>query len=254
MKRSTLFLTLLGIGVSTVASIIVFASDHDDGEIDLKGRSLNLTDLYVFKESDQTGNTADSGNIVLVMNSNPRSMPGQQYFFSTQARYEFHVSRVSGRDVAPSGSDDVILRATFGAPDANQRQPITITAIKDGASYVASRDSGGNALTTTSLADSAANTLKTFSFSLAGQNVAVFAGLRQDPFFFDVEGFFLARATLLSGQQPPMNGPNAFPRPVGTAHDFTLGYNVNSLVLRVTKNLLGGGDVYDVWQTISIPQ
>lgn len=52
-------------------------SDHDDGEVDTKGRNLNLTDLFVFREIDQNSQ-ASSGDLVLIMNTNPRSLARQQ--------------------------------------------------------------------------------------------------------------------------------------------------------------------------------
>ena len=62
------------------------ASDHDDGENDNKARALNITDVYAFREDWQTGNAGDSGNLIVIMNTNPRSMARQQYYFSTNAR------------------------------------------------------------------------------------------------------------------------------------------------------------------------
>ncbi len=46
--RKKLLLALLTAGICLAAG--VQASDHDDGESDLKARALNLTDVYLFKE------------------------------------------------------------------------------------------------------------------------------------------------------------------------------------------------------------
>ena len=67
-----------GLGLFTVQ-----ASDHDDGELDLKGRALNLTDVYAFREDSQTGNPFDQNNLILVMNTHPRSLARQQYYYYT---------------------------------------------------------------------------------------------------------------------------------------------------------------------------
>ena len=87
--KSLLVITLLfaGTGGILTATNFVNASDHDDGEVDTKGRNLNLTDLYVFREKDQNPQ-ASANDLVLVMNTNPRSLARQQYFFSTRARYQ----------------------------------------------------------------------------------------------------------------------------------------------------------------------
>src|SRR5688500_18723969 len=111
--------------LSTAGVIVVRASDHDDGEFDEKGRSYALTDLYVFREDWHSGVAGDSANLILVMNTSPRSLPQQQYYFSTKARYEFHIKRVGDRTVAYTSGEDVLLRFTFSAPDTEKKQGIT---------------------------------------------------------------------------------------------------------------------------------
>ena len=219
------------------------ASDHDDGETDLKSRSLNLTDLYVFREGDQTGAGADNQNLVFVMNTNPRSVARQQYYFSTNARYEFHVTRRASRTDAVTGQDDVTLRFQFGAPDALNRQAITLTAIRDGQSLTA--DAG----LTTPLATASVPLAN--DVPIGGSALTVFAGLREDPFFFDVEAFFRVRAALRG------EGPAAGFRDLDNAVDFAKGYNVNAIVVRVPIAFLAGSSgatTFDVWETVSIPQ
>ncbi|MDL1872214.1 DUF4331 domain-containing protein [Deltaproteobacteria bacterium PRO3] len=223
------------------------ASDHDDGETDLKSRSLNLTDLYVFREGDQSGVEADNANLIFVMNTNPRSLARQQYYFSAQARYEFHVTRRATRDDPVTGMEDVLLRLEFGAPDASGRQPVTLTAVRDGQTLTLTRTAGGMPIQTTLLGDAAPieNEL-----NVGGDSLTLFAGLREDPFFFDVEAFFRVRAGALG------LGPAVGFRPPAEAIDFAKGYNVNAIVLRIPIAFLAGdsgAQVFDVWETISIP-
>ena len=223
-----------------------YGSDHDDGELDLKGRALNLTDLYVFREDSQTANPGDSGNMILIMNLNPRSMPGQEYFFSTRARYEFHLTRnqADQKTVRPTGRDDITFRFSFGAPDAAGKQAINFTAITNNNEYVS------NSGMTTPLGNSKAGNITTNQLIANGSTFGVFAGLREDPFFFDVEQFFKVRAQALSTQTFLGFLPS------GDAKDFTHNYNVLSIVMRVPINFLQNGDatntIFDVWETISI--
>src|ERR1051326_7178925 len=107
------------------------ASDHDDGETDKKARSLNLTDLYVFRENDQDSGAA-AGSLALIMCTNPRSVARQQYYFSSNARYEFHLTQRASKTAPVTGADDVTLRFEFGPPDASSQQAMTITAIRNG--------------------------------------------------------------------------------------------------------------------------
>ena len=179
-KRS-IILGGISIGIILAATSLpqyLMASDHDDGEVDAKGRNLNLTDLYAFREKDQNPNAKD-GDLVLVMNSNPRSIARQQYFFSTNARYEFKLTRVADKEATPTGKEDVTLRFEFGAPDNQNQQPMKLTVIKDG-----KETSAGNLRTTPlNSAQPVVNQL-----SANGSKINIFAGLREDPFFFDEIG------------------------------------------------------------------
>ncbi|NEP15829.1 MAG: DUF4331 domain-containing protein [Leptolyngbya sp. SIO4C1] len=215
------------------------ASDHDDGEVDTKGRNLNLTDLYVFREGDQNP-SASTDDLVLIMNTNPRSVARQQYYFSTNARYEFHISQTSDKDAPATGQADMTLRFEFDAPNRRQEQRMTVTAIRHGETDTARAK-------TTPLTDGSPNVRHV---SLDGERLSVFAGLREDPFFFDVEQFFRVRAGAAG------LGPAVGFRSPEQAVDFTTGYNVNTIAVRVPKAFLQGSDdasVFDIWTTVSVP-
>ena len=106
-------LPIVIVGMMSVPKTVV-ASDHDDGETSTKGRNVNLTDLYVFREKDQNSAAKDD-DLVFVMNTNPRSVARQQYYFSNNAQYKFHISRVANKDDIPTGKEDVTLQFEFGA-------------------------------------------------------------------------------------------------------------------------------------------
>lgn len=233
--------TLLGLALITgVSAMNLRASDHDDGETELKGRNLNLTDLYVFREKDQNPNAAD-GNLVFIMNTNPRSVARQQYYFSTKARYTFNVTRVANKDATPTGKPDVVLQFEFGAPKANGQQDVKLTTTWDGVKCVSNQP-----LYTTPLNTNPSVGQATLC---GGSSVNVFAGLREDPFFFDVEQFFRVRAGALG------IGPAVGFRDFRKAVDFTKGYNVNAIAVRIPQRLLQGStsaQTFDVWETISV--
>lgn len=242
-KRQT-WLKLSGLILATTLTLggtatFLNASDHDDGEVDVKGRNLNLTDVYAFREKDQNPNASED-DIILVMNTNPRSVARQQYYFSTNARYEFHIDSVANKDAKVEGQPDMTLRFEFGAPNSNQEQEVTITTLRNG------KAQKKQAITTPLLDDSPNLT----NVKLGQENLTVFAGLREDPFFFDVEQFFRVRAGAAG------IGPAVGFRDPSKAVDFTTGYNVNTIAVRVPKTLLQGGThngVFDIWTTISTP-
>jgi hypothetical protein len=261
---------LTGVGVLG-AHQVGFASDHDDGEIDLKSRALNLTDHFAFK-SPQNAN-----NLVLTMYVNPRSLPQRQYTLSPNARYELHVTKIADKLSAATGAEDFIFRFEAGEPDANGVQMITLTQITNG---TASTPVTGMS---TSFSSSAAGTVTTND----GPNGSkFFVGMRADAFHFDVIRFFQIRNYLatrffggagglgnagaelapnckgqafLGGQTAlggtPENDGDEFNlwNPPECAPDFTKNYNVTAIVLEIPISALGGS-VFDTWSTVSVKQ
>ncbi|MCU0545497.1 MAG: DUF4331 domain-containing protein [Oscillatoriaceae cyanobacterium Prado104] len=223
---------------------IIVASDHDDGEVDIKGRAINLTDLYVFRERDQNSGAAD-GDLVFIMNSNPRSLARYQYYFSTTALYQFHITQVADVNSTPIGRADIILRFAFSPPNSRGVQAVAVTVIRGGSATTVKNTVNGGLIATTPLnSNSVLNTVPA-----GGSNLTVFAGLREDPFFFDVEQYFRVRAAALG------TGPRVAFKPANQAIDFAKGYNVNTIAVRVPKAFLQAGtraDTFDVWSTISI--
>lgn len=227
---------------SALGARFVIASDHDDGITAVKSQNTNLTDLYVFTEKSQ--NPAATGdNLIFIMNCNPRSTAGQQFHFNTNARYEFHVTRVgtaANNDDAPTGKDDVTLRFEFSTPDTANKQNVTVTALRDGQTLSAS-----TMAVTTPINTAPTNT----NLTLGGDTLTVFAGLREDPFFFDVDQFFKVRDAAAAGKA----GSVLYRNP---GVDFTAGFNVLSIVARVPRTFLQGTGssptTFDVWETISV--
>ena len=239
--------TILAIEVALIALLtpgIIVASDHDDGEVDIKGRAVNLTDLYVFREKDQNSGAAE-GDLVLILNSNPRSVARYQYYFSTSALYQVHISQVGEVNSTPTGRADIILRFAFSPPNNKGMQAVAVTALRGSSETVAKTTVNGGLIATTPLNSNAVlNTVP-----VGDSNLTVFAGLREDPFFFDVEQFFRVRAAALG------TGPRTAFKEPSQAIDFTKGYNVNTIAVRVPKAFLQAGtgaDTFDVWSTVAI--
>lgn len=251
-KMAAAALAVAGAALFGLQAEPVVASDHDDGETQIKARNLNLTDLYVFREDWQTDQAADNGNLIFIMNTNPRSLPRQQYFFNTEAKYNFHVSRVSNVDDAVNGREDIRFEFIFGAPDSTtSQQPISMTVVRlqDGVATSSETATGGLTTPAPPLLGDPNPSPITNTFSVGGTDINVFAGLREDPFFFDVEAFFRVRAALA------MAGPAATFSGTDQANDFAQGYNVNSIVVRVPISFLqqNSETSFDVWETVSVP-
>ncbi|MCY7385732.1 MAG: DUF4331 domain-containing protein [Microcoleus sp. CAN_BIN18] len=242
LRRTILAVELALIAVLTPG--IIAASDHDDGEVDIKGRTVNLTDLYVYREKDQNSGAAD-GDLVFTMNSNPRSVARYQYYFSTTALYQFHITQVGDVNSTPTGRADIILRFAFSPPNNQGMQAVAVTVVRGGSETTTKTTVNNSLIASTPLnSNSVLNTVP-----VGGSNLTVFAGLREDPFFFDVEQFFRVRAGALgTGAKVGFKEPSK-------AIDFTRGYNVNTIAVRVPKAFLQAGtgaNTFDVWSTISV--
>lgn len=243
-KISRIILAIEAALIVVLTPGIIAASDHDDGEVDIKGRAVNLTDLYVYREKDQNSGAAD-GDLVFTMNSNPRSVARYQYYFSTTALYQFHITQVGDVNSTPTGRADIILRFAFSPPNNQGMQAMAVTVVRGGSQTTTKTTVNGGLIATTPLNSNAVlNTVP-----VGGYNLTVFAGLREDPFFFDVEQFFRVRAGAFG------TGPKVGFKEPGKALDFAKGYNVNSITVRVPKAFLQAGtgaNTFDVWSTISV--
>ncbi|HET7501246.1 MAG TPA: DUF4331 family protein [Kofleriaceae bacterium] len=277
MKRivSISIAALAVIAVVAIAGRTTYASDHDDGETDLKARALNLSDHFAFRSP------ADPSQLSMIMYFNPRSLPGKQYTLSTKARYELHVSKVSDKTAKPTTKDDFVFRFEAGAADDSGVQPVTLTVFKDG------KQVGTHSGKTTNIVASKASAtdpsaITTNKGTVGDIDVKYFIGPRADSFSFDVVRFFQVRAFLadrffggpngvgnagatlapncrgdkLLGPEGP-DGPDADAvnlfNPPSCAPDFTKNLNVTAIVLNVPIAALGG-TVFDTWSTISVAE
>lgn len=249
----------MGVAVLVAGSYSqVRASDHDDGETGIKARNLSLTDLYVFREDWQTGNAADAQNLILVMGTNPRSLARQQYFFNTNAQYNFHFTRQTNRNAPVTGQEDIRMSFTFGAPDATASQAISMTVTGANGTNPTTVSAGRTTPAPILLSNQqpGINNPTLNTATSGGRTFTVFAGLREDPFFFDVDAYFRTRA-LVGGNvtTPSATNPPGFGT-IATAKDFAKGYNINAIVVRVPIAALqtaAAETVFDVWETITLP-
>jgi hypothetical protein len=209
---------------------------------------------------------------------------------STQARYEFHVSRPSAKNAAASTNDNVVLRFEAGAANTDGTQPVTFTYLRDGAVI------GQHVGSTTSMANSRLNTNTSNtnnSATIGTDTFTYFVGSRADTFHFDVIRYFQVRnfaarrffggsggigepippaylesnckgqaflgGVAAAGGTPELDGDdvNLF-NPADCAPDFTKNYNVTAIVVKAPiaalRSVGGAENIFDSWSTISIPQ
>jgi hypothetical protein len=219
--------------------LLVGAADHLDAPTAKHTPRLDITDVYAFKSGAGT---------TLVMNVNPLTTPANSKTarFSTSALYEFKVDR-NGDAVADLAYRIKFSRTRFAA-DGAVIQTYTI------------RRASGAAARTTAWTGTIIGSGSTTPYG-RGSRVAklsggtrAFAGVRDDPFFFDLVGFVQFKNELLMGNTTlgsPGSGTGSL---LGgfTGSDTFAGTNVSSIALWIPNGALGGaGRRIGVWSTTS---
>jgi hypothetical protein len=181
-------------------------------------RRLDLTDVFMFQSPDSPDKT------VLIIDSNPTSAPPP--IPSPTTGPEFHPDAVYRINVDNNGDSNADVAFTFTFSEFEN-------GVQTGTAWYAT---GGQAREAEPVGEQLIASLPV-SFDGEARPVQVgairlFAGLRSDPFFADVEG-------ALHGFQ-------------WTGHDDFAQNNVDSIALEVPSNMLGAEPVIGVWATISL--
>ena len=245
-KRSKM---LLGGGVLALAAMsfgtarYAIGSDHAGTVVTAQTKpGTDLSDLHIFPGTN-------SNNVVLAMSVRPLIPAGTSptapiASFDTNVLYQFKIDN-TGDNV-----EDLVIQARFQGTGANQRVFISGPV----------KPSRLGTVTQFETAYPVTGALNR-SFSPAA-NMRVFAGLRSDPFFLDLEQLF----TILPDRQDPLDFPrNQTPagqantpkattfRAPGAAKDFLANFNVLGFVVELPKSqLVGSGNgKIRVWETTS---
>jgi hypothetical protein len=181
-------------------------------------RRLDLTDLFVFTSSE------DPGKTVLIINSNPTSAPPPVPPVTTGP--EFHSDAVHRINIDTDGDAKADIAFTFTFSEYENGAQ-TATAWHATGAQARNPEPGGELLT-----ESLAVSFDGVARPLQVGPIRLFAGLRSDPFFADVEG-------ALHGL-------------VWTGHDDFAENNVDSIALEVPIEMLGAGPAIGVWASISL--
>lgn len=199
------------------------ASDHADTPDIASNPGTDITDVFMFPSP------TNSKNVVLVMNVHPLIGPGQ----GNTASFDPNVLYQMKLDNDGDAVEDKVLQFKFSGTGAAQTVAVT--------GPVKPTMTGLDSVQQTPYATT--GTINT-TFTPTG-GMKVFAGAREDPFFFDLEQFFNIlpdRATPLTGVPVanPNNPRSTTWRPAGEAVDFLSngGYNVLSIVVELPRTSL----------------
>lgn len=207
------------------------AADHVDapGLMPPGGNfQLDITDIYAWR--------ARNGNTVLALNVNGLTKPGQEPVFASgvpgvrSTRGVAYWLRIDNDGDAVS---DVDLQVTFGQPAKNGVQRLTVR--REGKLLVSGRTTAPGARIVT----------------VNRQNgVKAYAGLRDDPFFFDLAGYLDILAAL---DDDKTNDAKSFVGCTSPRTDFFKGLNVSAIVLELPPTLLtGASSSIGVWGATTV--
>ena len=200
--------------VACAASYLI-AADHIDAPA-ITGTGSDITDVYAFQSP------ANASNMVFVVNVQGLLAPmaTSAASFDEEVMIEINIDNSSTKD----NVEDLVIQATFDngmfkvyGPEAPAQKGLTSTLSKSTPVEGSITAYGSNP----SIGES--------------NGIKVFAGPRDDPFFFDLNQF----KAIIGGTATSFNNP-------GT--DAFAGTNVLSLVVEVPKSMLGSGAV-NIWTT-----
>lgn len=227
LRTAATLLLIVGAILALVISSAAFkvgAADHLDAPTVRGDGRIDINDVYVFQ-----GQNAD--NTVLAMTIDPAAGILSPTSFRPGALYEFKVS--TNGDAIP----DVAYRVKFGGLTGAGKQSLTVLRA-DGAGDPAS--GGGGA--------SIGHGSSYENVALSGGGT-IWAGLRDDPFFFDLDAFKDFKAALLGGS---LSGLASFCD--GNTRNFFAGFNGMAIVLELPDSAFTGSGhpTVEVWSTVSI--
>ncbi len=214
------------------------ASDHADTAENVNRIGADMTDVYAFP------NPHNAANVVLVMNTHGLIPAGQGATFDPGVLYQLKI------DNTGDYVEDLVIQFRFTGVGANQKVLMAgpMKPFMTGTTSIFGRPNRNKGTIN-----------QTFS-PLTG--VSVFAGVRSEPFFLDLNQFYTIfpdRMTPLTGRQVDFTSiiaadtPQAGGwRPPGLAMDYLANLNVMSIVVEMPKTMLGTGVVH-LWETTSIP-
>lgn len=213
MKRKNYLLTTLVTAVFVTGGII-YAADHIDTPA-VTNQPTDITDVYVFR-------AADPANLVFVADSKGLMSPAASATasFDNNTVLEFNIDK-TGDNV-----EDLVIQCKY---DAASNKMQIYGPVAPSATGTKSKLEGNVTVDVAVTAYGAAALIAT-----GASGIKVFAGPRDDPFFFDLNRYKAILANTATGFANP-----------GT--DTFAGSNVMSIVVEVPKSLIAATGAINVW-------
>jgi hypothetical protein len=220
----------------------VFASDHlDTPEVEANPR-MDINDVYAFP----AGNGTSTDRVTLVMTTSS-PIVGQNASFDPALLYQLKI------DNTGDAKEDLVFQITFDEGTGTSQRYQVVGPV---APATSGTPASGGIVNTLVAGSAVSGTVGSSAGSATG--VQVFAGLRTDPFFIDLEQFFR-----IVPDRRPATGPLSVPqtqqatsfRNPGVDLLGSISANTLAIVIEVPKSSLVASTAADakfgVWATIS---
>ena len=215
MKRKKILFSAIA-ALALLTGGIIYASDHIDAP-SVTNQTTDITDLYVFQG-------ATTSNMVFVANTQGLLTPGT----TGAAKFDENTLIQFSIDNNNDNIEDLVIQCKYDAASNTMKIYGPIAPSEKGTRSKIE----GNAKASVGITPYGAAT----PIVATTGGISVFAGPRDDPFFFDLDQF----KKILAGTATGFNNP-------GTDH--FAGTNVMSVVVELPKSMLGGTGKINVWLT-----
>jgi Domain of unknown function (DUF4331) len=220
-KTITAFLSLsLAFVTLFVPFAEVKAADHAESTSVAGDPGADIADVFTFLDPN------DNSKVILAMDVEGFVVPSELLnlsFFSPDVLYRFEIENTG--DAIPDQTIDV----TF-SPQTSRSAPQTATIKLPRSRRSGSRFSSFTAPTTVQTLNGTANPFAVTNNQPTG--VSFFAGLTDDPFYFDIVGFNRFVGSVLGGNPDPTR--------LQRSRDSFAGYNIHMIAVSVPASMLRG--------------
>lgn len=196
------------------------ASDHTDGPLVAFDRGSDICDAYFFLDPN------DNAKAVLAFDTQGFIVPAENVnygLFDSSLRYRFQIENTG------DARGDAFIDVTFTTRNPTTLQQTASITLPSGSTFTA---------LTTPPSATAASPPEMIVSSLPTAGISFFAGLVDDPFFFDLPAELLYRKSRIDGSPDPA----VFNR----GRDTFAGYNTLMIALEVPVALLRGSAGNDI--------
>jgi hypothetical protein len=207
------FMVTLAFAVIVISAPSIRAADHAEATAVAGDPGADLADVFAFLDPN------DNSKVVLALDVEGFVVPSELLnlsFFAPEVLYRFEIENTG--DAKP----DLVIDITFSPQTSRSAPQMATITLPNGHTFTAP--------TTVQTQAPVANPFVVTTDPTSG--VSFFAGLTDDPFFFDIVGFNRFVASVLRGSPDPTQ--------LERGRDSFAGYNIHMIALSVPAAMLRG--------------